>query len=78
MHVIGIVVSVLGLLKHMVKIIWNDCIPSFEGEGVANLYANLSIRERELMDYIRLKNIPMFGEVMRRIGDMKGLVSCFW
>lgn len=73
MHVIGIVVSVLGLLKHMVKIIWNDCIPSFEGEGVANLYANLSIRERELMDYIRLKNIPMFGEVMRRIGDMKGL-----
>jgi len=73
MHVIGIIVSVLGLFNHMGKVIWNDCIPSFEGEEIANLYANLSIRERELMDYIRLKNIPMFGEMMKRVGDMNGL-----
>lgn len=73
MHVIGIIVAVIGLLKHMFKVIWNDCIPSFEGDDIANLYATLSIRERELMDYIRLKNIPMFGEMLKRIGDMNGL-----
>jgi len=69
MHVLGIVVSVLGLLKHMIKIIWNDCIPSFEGNEVSRLYSRLSIRERELMDYIRVKNIPMFGELVRRMEE---------
>lgn len=73
MHVIGIIISVLGLLKHMFKVIWNDCVPSFEGEDITNLYASLSIRERELMDYIRLKSIPIFGELMKRIADMNGL-----
>jgi len=67
MHVIGIVVSVFGLVKHMVKIIWNDCIPALDGSDVTKLYSRLSIRERELMDYIRMKNLPMFGELMKRI-----------
>jgi len=69
MHVIGIVVSVIGLIKHMIKIIWNDCIPSFEGDEVSKLYSKLSVRERELMDYVRVKNIPMFGALMKRIEE---------
>ena len=75
MHIVGIVISVLGLLKHMFKIIWNDCVPSIEGEDVTNLYSNLSIRERELMDYIRLKNIPLFGGLMMRINEINGEVG---
>ena len=75
MHVIGICVSVFGLVKHMVKIIWNDCIPALDGSDVTKLYSRLSIRERELMDYIRMKNIPMFGELMKRIEQRYDTVS---
>jgi len=69
MHVIGVVVSVLGLLKHMVKIIWNDCMPALDGDDITKVYSKLSVRERELLDYIRMKNIPMFGELVKKIAE---------
>jgi len=69
MHVIGVVISVLGLVKHMVKIIWNDCIPALDGSDITKVYSKLSVRERELLDYIRMKNIPMFGELIKKIAE---------
>jgi len=69
MHVIGICVSVLGLLNHMFKMVWKDCVPMLDGEDISALYAKLSVRERELMDYIRLKNIPLFGELMSKLEE---------
>lgn len=69
MAVLGIVISVLGLIKHLIKIIWNDCVPIFEGPEISNLYLKLSVRERELMDYIKSKNLPVFGELLKRMSD---------
>jgi len=69
MAVIGIGVSVLGLIKHLIKIIWNDCVPILDSPEIANLYAKLSIRERELLDYIKAKNLPIFGELLKRMGE---------
>ena len=66
---IGIVVSIVGLLRHMFKYICLECFPGIEGEDVTRFYSKLSMRERELMDYIRLKNIPVFGELMERLQD---------
>ena len=66
MHVIGILVSVLGLLEHMRKIIWSsDCVPMEGGSAQARVYARLSVRERELLDYIKMKSLPMFGELLK-------------
>ena len=75
MHVIGVVVSVLGLIKHMGKIVYKDCAPALESPEVSRVYSKLSVRERELLDYIRMKNIPMFGQLVQKIAERLETVS---
>jgi len=69
MHIIGVVVSVVGLIKHMGNIIYKDCAPALESPEISRVYSKLSVRERELLDYIRMKNIPMFGKLIETISE---------
>lgn len=73
MLVFGIVISILGLIKHIFDQAATTCCLTIEGEDAQRVYPSLAIRERQYMDYIRNKNLPVFGELLQRFMKAKGM-----
>ena len=81
MLIFGIVISILGLLKHIFDEVSSLFCIGFQGEDVEKVYTRLSSRERQYMDFIRKKNLPAFGELLQHLmqaKDMQRSVSLFF
>lgn len=73
MLIFGIVISILGLIKHIFSQVTSICCLTIEGEDAQRVYPQLSMRERQYLDYIRRRNLPVFGEMLQRLMTAKGM-----
>lgn len=73
MLVCGIAISIFGLIKHIFNQISAVFCVGLQGEDVERVYAHLTTREQQYMDFIRRKNMPVFGEVLHRLMEAKGM-----
>lgn len=63
-QVIGIVVSVIGLIMAIIDIVMVLCCFRATSTEQRNVYNRLSIRECEYLEYVRKKNMAMYGQLI--------------
>jgi len=69
MFIFGIVVSILGLAKHVFSKIFSICNYDGENEEVKRIYSRLTTREKEYLDFVRRKNMPVYGGILRKLRE---------
>jgi len=63
--VAGIIIAIVGLIIHLVDhIITALCFLRGSGEGGRKMYKKLCLRECQYLEYIRRKNMPLYGNVL--------------
>lgn len=65
--VIGLVLSVVGIIQHVVSHLLRTKLFSTEEETTQKVYSALTIRESEYLNFIRRKNQIVFGSLVRAI-----------
>lgn len=71
--IVGIGVSILGLLIHLITEFSSVFCIGFQGHDLTRLYSTLTTREKQLLDFVRKKNMPVFGELLDRLMQIKGI-----
>ena len=67
MLIFGIIISIVGLLLHLVSEFASAFCVGFQGRNIKTLYDGLTTRERQLLDFARKKNMPVYGELLERL-----------
>jgi len=63
-QVIGVVVSVIGLIMCIIDIVMVLCFVKPTSDAQKNIYNRLSIRECEYLEYVRKKNLALYGKLI--------------
>ena len=56
--------------------LWNKIFHTlfnFLGRDISTLYRALNTRERQLLDFVRKKNMPVFGELLDKLYIAKNI-----
>lgn len=69
-QIVGIVVSVLGLIKAIIDLVMLLCCQKPGSNSQKNVYSRLSVRECEYLEYIRKKNLALFGELVNLLDNV--------
>lgn len=67
--VFGIIVSIVGLMKHIYSLVANTVFVDAHGTDVNKAYKHLTAREKEYMNFIRRKNMAVFGELIKKLNE---------
>ena len=67
MLIAGIIISIVGLLLHLFSEFASAFCVGFQGRNIKALYDGLTTRERQLLDFARKKNMPVYGELLERL-----------
>jgi len=67
--VFGIVVSVVGLVIQLIDHIMTIACFARGGSPAIKIYKKLTLRECEYLEFIRRKNLALYGEVIRKLKD---------
>lgn len=71
--VASIIISIVGLVSYIAKHLYHFAIYcSLEQKSI---YQSLTLREIEYLDYIKRKNLVLYGDVMRILRDERGGIS---
>ena len=70
MFVFGIIISVLGLIQHGMKQAMAFLAMGNQEEEVKNIYQKVSVREKEYLEFIRRKNLPIFSAVLKKVNEI--------
>ena len=69
LYIFGMLVSSIGLVMKIVDhIITADCFLS-QGSQAKKVYQSLTLREREYLEYIRKKNMTIYGNLIRKLKE---------
>ena len=67
--IIGIVISLLGLVLVLFGHLINFACFAAGGDPAKKMFKVLTLRELDYLEYIRKKNIPVYGEVIRKLRE---------
>ena len=70
----GIIISILGLIYYCFTELSSAFCNGFQGKNITQLYADLTTREKQLLDFVRKKNMPVFGELLDRLMIAKNII----
>jgi len=65
--VIGMVVSIIGIIMQLVGYVTRSFKFANEENAARRVFETLSIREGEYLSFIRKKNVPIYGELVRKL-----------
>ena len=69
LYINGMFVSSVGLIWKIVKLVVTaDCFLS-QGSHAKKVYQSLTLREREYLEYIRKKNLTVYGKLIRKLKE---------
>ena len=69
LYVFGMVVSCVGLIMQIVDhLITTACFLS-QGSQAKKVYQSLTLRECEYLEYVRKKNMPVYGKLIRKLKE---------
>lgn len=69
--IIGLLISILGLLHMLFNIVCSvACFQTYDGRS-RKLFKQITLREIDYLEYIRRKNLPMYGEVCKLLKEHK-------
>ena len=69
LYIFGMVVSSLGLIMQIVDhLITRSCFLS-QGSQAKKVYQSLTLRECEYLEYVRKKNMPIYGKLIRKLKE---------
>ncbi|XP_066914751.1 innexin inx3-like [Clytia hemisphaerica] len=71
--VAGIIISIIGFLMHIFSDFTAAFCIGFQGRDISTLYRALNTRERQLLDFVRKKNMPVFGELLDKLYIAKNI-----
>jgi len=71
----GIIISILGLIYYCFAELSTAFCVGFQGKNITQLYSVLTTRERQLLDFVRKKNMPVFGELLDRLMVTKNITT---
>lgn len=67
--IFGILVSVLGLLVQLLDHCYTITCFLKQGSPARKMYKRLTLRECEYLEFIRRKDLPLYGEVLRKLKE---------
>ena len=69
LYVLGMVISSVGLIMQVVDhLITMACFLS-QGSQAKKVYQSLTLRECEYLEYVRKKNMPVYGKLIRKLKE---------
>lgn len=73
MLIFGIVISIGGLIMHCLGELSSAFCIGFQGADITRLYGQLTTRERQLLEFVRKKNMPVFGGLLDKLMEKRGI-----
>ena len=69
LYIFGMLVSSVGLIMKIVDhLITTDCFLS-QGSEAKKIYQSVTLREREYLEYVRKKNMTVYGDLLRKLKE---------
>ena len=65
--IFGIVVSVIGIIELFVRMFFRSYLFANEEVAAKQVFDHLPPRQREYLDFIQKKNVPIYGELIREL-----------